>query len=208
VWADLRGIALVLRAWRLRQVASGAAAAALAWWLVPAAPVPIPAADGASSVLWPLVPALVAVTGPPFLSTADRDLERGASRSHHAVRALGLGAFWVLTAVAVAAGGRFDLLVVLRNTLLLTGLATGCAACLPAAAAWAPVALVPMTMWLLGTDPTTRHVRVWAVLLAPHSSMVALSVALVAAAFGAAAYLGRPWLTSDWWTTTRRPRPG
>ncbi len=206
--ADPGGLLLVARAWRVRSLLAAAAVALVAWLVVPVGPIAIPAADGASSLLWPLVPVLVSAAVPAFLARADRDLERTAARSLPRLRALGLGLAALVAAGGAVGGLRFDPVVVGRNTLLLTGLAVGGAGLLPAATAWVPVTFTPVAMWLLGTDPMTRQVRGWAVLLLPGSTASAWTAAAVVAAIGAAAYVGRPWLTSGWWPTARPPRPG
>ena len=206
--ADARGVLLAAAAWRVGPLLCAAGVALVVWFVVPVAPVAIPAADGASSLVWPLVPVLVTAAVPAFLAAADRDLERTAARSPARLRAIGLGLAALPVAVGALGGLRFDPAVVGRNTLLLTGLAVGAAGLLPPTAAWVPVTFTPIAMWLLGTDPVSRQVRGWAVLLAPPSSTPAWAAATATAMAGAALYLGRPLLTSGWWTTVRRPGRG
>jgi hypothetical protein len=181
-----------------------AAVTAAAWQLVPAGAVAIPARDGASSVLWPLVPTLVTLAMPPVLATADRDLERTAARSPVRLRAVALGVCLAAVAAAVLPGCRFDLMVAARNAALLTGLAAGGSALYPAVA-WVPVTVTPMAMWLLGTDPLTRRLAGWAVLLEPRTSVPALVVGCGAALAGSAAYLARGWGTGGRLPAVARP---
>jgi hypothetical protein len=183
-----------LTAWGFRPMLAAATATAAAWELVPAGAVAIPARDGASSVLWPLVPTLVTLAIPPVLAAADGDLERTAARSPVRLRAIALGTCLAVVAAAVLPGSRFDLIVAARNAAFLTGLAAAGAALYPAVA-WVPVTVTPMAMWLLGTDPLTRRLAGWAVLLEPRTSLPALAVGCGAALAGYAAYLARGWVT-------------
>jgi hypothetical protein len=200
--ADLRDLALLARAWSARPLLGAAALAALAWLTVPTAAVTIPAADGASSLLWPLVPVLVATAVPAFLAGADGDLERTAALPQAQVRVLALCVVLVVTAAAaVPATLRFDAHVVTRNAALLTGVATAAVALLPIGASWVPVAGTPLVMWLLGTDVGTRQLRPWAVLLAPRQSVAAWVAAIVVLVLGSSAYVAKPWLTKG-----RQPR--
>jgi hypothetical protein len=87
------------------------------------------------------------------------------------------------------------------------------------------VVAAPLATWLLGTDPHTRGLRPWSVLLAPAGSAGATVAAAATVAAGVGLYLarGRPWadvrgpallqahrhdrrLTSGWWPTARPPR--
>lgn len=195
-----------LRAWGFGPLLMAAAVAAAAWRLVPAGAIAIPAADGASSVLWPLVPMLVVVAVPAVLASADRDLERTAARSTVQLRGTALAVCLVLVAAAVVPGQRFDLVVAARNAAFLIGLAAAGSALFPPVA-WVPVTVTPMVMWLLGTDPLTRRLAGWAVLLEPRTCVPASAVAYGAAAVGSAAYLARPRITSGWRPTGQRPGP-
>jgi hypothetical protein len=178
----------------------------LGWRVVPAGPVPVPAADGAASVLWPLVPVVAAVGTLSVLGVPGRDLERTASMSGSRLRALVLACCLGATAVAVLPAIRFDLAVGARNAVALTGLAVAGATVLPAATAWLPVTVVPMTMWLLGTDTASRRTEQWAFLLAPAGSRPAWWAAAVLGVVAGASYLLSPWFTSGWSPRARRRR--
>lgn len=207
--ADVRAPWLLARAWRPGAPLGAVPVALVAALLVPRAAVAIPAAGGASSLLWPLLPTVVAVTMPSFLAAADGALERTAAVPAWLLRLVGLGVVVAVMAAATApAALRFDGCVVARNAAMMTGLAAAGVAVLPAGASWMPVACTPIVMWLLGTDPTTRRLHAWAVLLAPRDSSPALLVAVLVLGVGTLAYTGKPWLTSGWWPTARRPRRG
>jgi hypothetical protein len=175
------------RRWRLGPLCVAVGLSWLAWLTVPRAAVAIPATDGASSVLWPLVPTLVALAMTPVLCTAYDDLERTAGRPGCVLRGCALAACAAAAGLAAVPGVRFDAMVVARNSVLLTGLAVASAALLPRTTAWVPVVVLPIVTWLLGTDPVTRRLAAWAVLLAPSATAagwVAAAMLAVAALAG------------------------
>jgi hypothetical protein len=146
-----------------------------AFLLVPAQPVPVPGREGVRSLLWPLIPTFPALAAPACGAVARRDLERTGARS-----ILGLRAGYVVlvsgaTLLVCLAGWRFDLAVVWRNAAFLLGIAFAGTAIAPAGA-WLPVSVIPMVLWLTGTQPG-GVVEPWAILLLPGSSHVGLWVA-------------------------------
>lgn len=191
---DLRGWVLLGKAWRLRRLALTALVSALAWTAVPAGPVAVPARDDVESVLWPLVPVLVAAALPATMAAAYRDGELTAARSRSQLRGAAFLLALALSLLPSVVATRFDLVVVWRNTGFLFGLALLAVAVQPEAAAWLPVCGLPMWMWLLGTN-TGGDVDRWAVLLHPAQSRLALVTSVVVFALGLAAYwaIRAPW---------------
>jgi hypothetical protein len=179
------------RRWRLGPLAVAVALSWLAWLTVPRSAVAIPAADGASSVLWPLVPTVVALAVAPVLGTAYDDLERTAGRPGRVLRGYGLAACAVAAGLAALPGARFDVAVVARNSILLTALAVASTAVLSRTTAWLPVVALPIVTWLLGTDPASRQMASWAVLLAPATSGLGWVVAAALAATACITYAAR-----------------
>lgn len=183
----MRGWLLLCKAWRLRRFMIIALVTAVAWLVVPSGPVTVPARDGVRSLLWPLVPMLLAGALPTTLAAGYRDTELTAARSRTQLRG---GVFLIALALSLApslVAVRFDILVIWRNTGFLIGLALLSTAALPQSAAWLPVCVVPMWMWLLGTTPDDK-VESWAVLLQPSHSVTALITTLVLFSLGAGAY--------------------
>jgi hypothetical protein len=191
---DLRGWVLLCKAWRLHRLALTALVSALAWAAVPAGPVAVPARDGVESVLWPLVPVLVAAALPATMAAAYRDGELTAARSRTQLRGAAFLLSLSLSLLPSVVATRFDLVVVWRNTGFLFGLALFAVAVQPEAAAWLPICGLPMWMWLLGTN-IGGDVESWAVLLHPAQSRVALMASVVVLALGLAAYwaIRAPW---------------
>jgi hypothetical protein len=184
---DLRGWLLLGKAWHLRRVVVTALLSALAWLIVPPDPVAVPARDGVESLLWPLVPTLVAGALPAAMAAAYRDSELTAARSRTQLRGVALLVTLALSLAPSVVAGRFDILVVWRNTGFLYGLALLVITVQPQSVAWLPVSAVPMWMWLLGTD-FGGAVKNWAVLLHPSNSMPAFCAALLVFLLGVAAY--------------------
>ena len=183
---------LWVRCWSIRPLLTLATATSIGWFVVPVGPVAVPAGGGVESLLWPLLPTAAVLAVPALVATADGELERVTGRCELAVRVRALA--WtsaVLSLVAIM-GGRFDADVVWRNTALLAGAALLASILLPAGSAWQPLVLIPLVCWLLGTD-RHRHIRSWAVLLAPSERGSAEVTALVVLGTGVVAYLLVPW---------------
>ncbi len=189
----------ILRAWNGGTFGFAALLGLAAFLLVPSHPVPVPGREGVRSLLWPLVPTLPAVAVPGCLSAGHRDLERVAARSLLRMRAACVSAIAVATFLVCLASWRFDPVVVWRNAALLLGIAFAGTAVHPAVS-WLLVSVIPMVMWLTGTQPG-GVVEPWCVLLLPRGSALAAWLACLAFALGAAvaccARLGgtpRPWM--------------
>ncbi|HXF72450.1 MAG TPA: hypothetical protein VNO79_07575 [Actinomycetota bacterium] len=161
-------------------------ATSTAFAVVPARALPVPGREGVSSLLWPLVPVLPALTVPGSAASARRDLERTGGRSQVALRAWFVAIVTAATGLACLAGIRFDLLIVWRNAAFMLGLTLACASVSPRGA-WLPAVVVPMLMWLVGTQPG-GIVEPWALLLLPGSSTTATWASGLAWAVGFLAY--------------------
>ena len=187
----LTPLVLWARCWSVRPLLLLAGATAAGWYVVPQGPVPVPAASGVESLLWPLVPVLVVLGAPSVLGTAYGDMERASSRRPVLLRLRALACCALVVSAAVVVDSRFDERVVWRNTGFLLGLATLATWALPRALRWQPVVLVPMAMWLLGTDDH-RRLRPWNVLLLPANATGPAVVAAGVLAAGVVAYLFAP----------------
>ena len=179
------------RCWALGSLLLLAVVTAAGWYVVPRGPVAVPAAGGVESLLWPLLPVLVTLGVPGVLASTYGDLERASSRRPVLLRLRALACCTVVVGAAAALNTRFDPRVVWRNTGLLLGLAILASCLLPRAVRWQPLVLVPMAMWLLGTDEH-RRLRPWNVLLLPGDRAMPAVVAAVVLAAGVAAYLAPP----------------
>ena len=179
------------RCWSLGPLLATGMVATAGWFVIPEGPVPVPAGGGVESLLWPLLPALVALAIPTLLGTADFELELLTARSPLLLRLRALGCCALVLACVAGAGIRFDPAVVWRNTAILGGVAFLAAATLPRGSAWQPLVLLPLACWLLGTD-AHRQVRPWAILLAPGTSTTAAMAAPVLVGLGIGCYLGAP----------------
>jgi hypothetical protein len=191
VAADLRAAWLFVRCWGSRPLATGAVLTVAAWWVVPIQPVTVPARSGVASLLWPLVPVLVAGALPSAALTAYGDLEATTARPRLGLRIRALGLYWVVVLAASVPGGRFDGAVVLRNSAGLVGVALLAALLVPTSLSWLPVTLIPMSMWLLGQDADRATAR-WAVLLAAGGSISAAVTCSALALIGSVGYLVCP----------------
>lgn len=191
------------RCWGVAPLLVLGATTSAGWYVVPIGPVPVPAAGGVESLLWPLLPVLVTLGVPGVLGSAYDDMERASSRRLVLLR---LGALTccavVLGAVAMLAT-RFDERVVWRNSALLLGLAIAATRLLPRSLRWQPLVLVPMAMWLLGTDEH-RRIRPWDLLLLPGGSAMPAVVAAAVLAAGVTSYLLPTDLVSHVRVTRRR----
>jgi hypothetical protein len=187
----LTTLVLWARCWGARPLLLLGAATAAGWYVVPRGPIPVPAGGGVESLLWPLLPVLVALGVPGVLGSAYGDLERASSRRPVLLRLAALAGCALVVAAAAALDTRFDDRVVWRNAALLLGLAAMTTRLLPRALRWQPLLLVPMAMWLLGTDEQ-RRIRPWAVLLLPGDTMPSTVVAAAVFAAGIATYLLLP----------------
>lgn len=170
------------------------------WWTVPPGRVTVPARDGVQSLLWPLVPALLAVAVPTSLSSAYREGELTAARSALQLRMTAMVSVALLSLGISLVGLRFDILVIWRNSLFLMGLALLATAIQPPTTAWIPVCGAPIAMWLLGPG-YDETISAWAVLLHPRTSAIAWTSSIGVFALGAAAYL---WFRLPW--ASARPR--
>lgn len=166
---------------------AGGGVTLLAWWLVPERALAVLARDDVFSVLWPLVPALLASVVPAAVVFDGRDVERTAARSPLELRARCL-ALLVATAAGVVVASPHDVGIGARSTLFLVGLALGSLALLPGAAAWVPLALYVPSCWLLGTRRDGDHAA-WAVPLRPAGDVAAMRSALVVGVLGAVAFV-------------------
>lgn len=162
---------LISRAWGFRPLGLGLAGAVVlssAWQ----GPVSIPVRQDVAEVVWPLAPCLFALVIPGVASRAHTDQERCAPRSGWLRRAAFVAA--LATAVLLSAGllavfHPFE--VVLRNGLMLVGLALAGTVVLPDSVRWIPVSFFPIVTWLLGARSAGQPPAGWAVLLhAPGSA--------------------------------------
>ena len=190
-WVEVSWVLTWCRCWSLGPLLAAGLVADAGWFVIPEGPVPVPAGGGVESLLWPLLPALVALAIPAVLATARFEHELLTARSPLLLRLRALGCCALVLACVAAAAVRFDPVVVWRNTAILAGVAFLAAATLPRGSAWQPVVLLPLGCWLLGTD-AHRLVRPWAILLAPGSSTSAVIAAGALLALGVTAYLGAP----------------
>ena len=165
----------------------GGAATLAAWRLLPRRSLAVLGRDGVYSVIWPLVPALLAVAVPAAVRFDARLLERVSGRPRWTLRARGLGLLAVVGAVVVA-GSPYDAATCARNLLILVGGALVAASLLPASVAWVPIALYPPCAWLLGTRTNEIHAA-WAVPLRPAGDPLAWRVAVVVAMVGVVVHL-------------------
>ncbi|MCL6538522.1 MAG: hypothetical protein K6T28_08055 [Acidothermus sp.] len=155
---------MLFRAWRLKTVCVAAAASVIAWFAIPARPIDVPGRDGVSSVLWPLLPAVVASALPSVLEWSRSPAVVLAPRSRTDTAGRIGFATLLVGAVAIVGATRFDPVVVLRNSAFLFGLATLLSRWTASGLVATMVVLVPMAMWLLGTEPG-GFAKSWALLL-------------------------------------------
>lgn len=175
--------AVVVRAWNGGQLLIALALALGALFLVPVQAVPVPGREGVRSLLWPLIPTLPALAAPACASVGFRELERTGARSLPGSRAVCVVLASLATGLVCLAGWRFDLMILFRNAAFLLGTAFACTAISPTAA-WLPVSVIPMVMWLTGTQPG-GIVEPWAILLLPRSSALAAWISWAAWGLGA-----------------------
>ncbi len=187
----LTAAVLCARCWGLRPLLVLGAATVVGWYVVPEGPVPVPAGGGVESLLWPLLPLLVTLGVPGVLGSAYGDLERGSSRPPILLRLGALTCCTVVVSAVAVLDTRFDDRVVWRNTAFLLGLAILATSLLPRALRWQPLVLVPMAMWLLGTDDH-RRIRAWDVLLLRGDATTAMLAAIATLALGVVGYLLLP----------------
>jgi hypothetical protein len=181
----------IVRVWRiLGLVVAGALVGAVARWLPQ--PVEVPGRTGGVEwVLTPVLPTLVALAAWASFQAVHHPLERTSARplrQRQAVvvaMALGIGCAAALAGVGWSATAA----VVVRNLVLLVGLAAGASVLLPAGIGWIVVALPSAACWLLGAPPPGLEPPAWAVLLQPAGSVQAWAIAGLVAAAGATAYL-------------------
>ena len=205
--ARYRTAIAVWRAWHGTQHATLGAlgVAVLHLW---SGPIEVPGRDDVAQMVWPLAPTLLALACLTGSRTAMGPSERITPRGAAAVRAgylLALGCFGA--SLLVASGPIADARVVARNDAFLCGLALLAAEVLPASAAWVPVVVVPMAMWLLGSNGLGSAPEPWAVLLEPAGSTAAARVASGTLLAGAGCYLARPGFTEVQRTLLRRRGP-
>jgi hypothetical protein len=181
----LTGLILTARCWSVPALLGLCALAAACWVLVPGAPVPIPAGGGVRSLLWPLVPVVACLGVPAVLGATDGDLERTSSRPAALLRLGALGCCVAALGGVAALGVRFDATVIWRNTALLLAVAVVSTRLLPKAMRWQPLVLLPVLMWLLGTDEH-RLIRPWALLLLPGDRPAAMAISVAAFALAGA----------------------
>lgn len=182
---------LVFRAWHLPTLALAAVVAAVAWLVIPGTAVAVPARDGVSSVIWPLLPALTCSVIPFIVDALRSPAVAASSRRHAAIAGRLLLALLVLLAAANTASVRFDTVIVARNTAILFGFAAVTARYAPSMVAASATVGVPRVMWLFGPDIHGK-VHSWAVLLAGRTSWLALVIACAGLVSGAAAILRPP----------------
>lgn len=159
-----------------------------AWWILPERALAVLARDDVFSVIWPLVPALLAASLPTAFTFDGRDLERASGRSAHSLRAMSL--LLLLTASAtIVVASPYDPATVARCTMVLVGLALISLTLLPRQVAWVPIAFYPAACWLLGTRSGGDHAA-WAVPLRQAGDPVAMRTAAVVAVLGAVLFVG------------------
>jgi hypothetical protein len=140
-----------------------------------------------------LVPALLAMVTPDALRVAHEDVEI-LSWGRVVRSRLGVATAMVVIALAAALAGEATSdgrAVAARNSLQLVGLACWSAMLLPRSIAWAPVFVVPVIVWLIGTPDPGDPVPSWALLLRDRCSTAALNVSVATAVTGVAVYLRR-----------------
>ncbi|MBX3313205.1 MAG: hypothetical protein KF906_02705 [Actinobacteria bacterium] len=162
--------------------ALGGVGCLVAWWVLPERALAVLARDDVFSVIWPLVPALLAAGLPSAFAFDGRDLERASGRPAHSLRGRSL-LLLTVTSSAVVAASPYDSATVARCTMVLVGMGLVSLALLPRQVAWVPIALYPAACWLLGTRSGGDHAA-WAVPLRPPDDPVAMRTAVAAAALG------------------------
>lgn len=172
---------------------AGFAAAGLMLIHVLTGPVEVPGRDDVAQSTWPLASAFLGLACLTGSRTAHRAGERITPKGASTVRAGYLAALALASACLLPLrGATADPTVLARNDALLCGAALLAVELLPAAAAWAPLVVLPMLTWLLGSNGDTVPPETWAVLLHPAGSSVARATASVVLATGAVVYVGRP----------------
>ena len=149
--------------------------------------VPIPAREGIASVIWPLIPAIVAIVAPPVLATSYGLPESLAGRSAVALRRFHLGIVAAGFAVMCLMAPTAYWPVLIRNSGLLLGAVLIATVLLGPKTAWIPAFMFPVFCWLLGTE-RRGQTQPWAVLLRPETSRASQIVAGAALALGVALY--------------------
>jgi hypothetical protein len=184
-----KGALLYVRRWRLHVQALAAVLCGLLWLAVPQDKYDVPARDGVTGALWPLIPGLFAAVLPLAFGTAAGIAERLAPHPSR-TRLLTVAAVLPPAIAMASCGAATDSTVAMRNTMLLTGLAL-CGSWLPPpGAAWGPAVLTPMVMWFVGTRPF-GSVAPWAVLLLPGEVTYAWTAAVLVFFLGAIGYVWR-----------------
>lgn len=178
---------LVARAWGAGSVVMVTLASVIAWRLVPGRPLEVPGRSGVRWVVWPLLPVLVTLATPA--AVIRRDLERASPIPRPAPGAAFLAMVSVASAASVWASSGFDAAIVVRNTLLLQGVAFIASAAFGASLSWVPGFVGGMVMWMVGTG--VGWVAPWAILFRPASDHTAWKVSIAAAAAGVAIHLIR-----------------
>lgn len=186
-----RGFGTVLssaRALGASTLVAGVLLTAVASLLVPSDPVEVIGRRGVQAVLWPLLPTILAACVPASAAWAFRDLERAAPKSRRWLAALHLSlvAVGVVAVVVVVPSQQQG--VVLRNSVLLVGLAVISVRLLSPDVAWLPPVLVAAVTWLFGTE-VGGSAKSWAYLLSDGDHSPATVLAAVVGVAAAAGWL-------------------
>lgn len=163
----------------------------LASFMVAADPIAIPTRNGVSSLVWPLLPAVLACSFPPMLASLEDDLHRTSPRDALGMRGVLIIVILVADIIVTLGAYRFSPVVELRNAALLSGAALLLCACRLARYAWIPIVIFSIFGWLLGTSDV-GVIASWALLLQPAESAYSWVISAGVAITGAALYLWFP----------------
>lgn len=157
--------------------------------LLPVEAVRTPGRADVRSVIWPLYPALAAMAVPATLGIVARAPDQIAARPAWTIRGV-VVALLCLRLPLIGLLTRFDHLLLVRNLLLLDGIALWAFLVLPRRLAWVPVLTFPVCCWLIGVDPPGVP-RGWALPLLPADDLGAAIAAGVLWVSGVGGYLAR-----------------
>ena len=170
-------------------LAGGSVAVVVLSRVLPLAPVRVIGRPDVRTVVWPLVPALIALAVPIGAVTRFAAWTWVAARPGWQVRSAFIAAVAVVSTVTVAVVG-LDRVVVARNLALFIGLALLGVAVL-GRPPWGLLVGLPTVVWFTGVDPPDA-VRWWAVPLLPADHVGAALVAGATATVGIAAHIALP----------------
>ena len=158
--------------------------------LLPHTPVRVVVYDQLRAVIWPILPMIPAGLLPAAASEFASARIRLAARPPHILRAAYAALVALVALVALCIAPRTQQTVLSRNTLFMIGLGLLATTWLPGSIAWAPVVLLPSTMWLLGWIDV-GHAHTWAWLLQPANNTLAQLVTAPVFCIGIATFTMR-----------------